>query len=75
GEWSLIGSANWDPCSLRLNFELNLEVYSASFAGELEAILDGKLETANEITLADVDGRPHWMRLRDGLARLASPYL
>ncbi|HTG45484.1 MAG TPA: phospholipase D-like domain-containing protein, partial [Verrucomicrobiae bacterium] len=26
--WSLIGSANWDPRSLRLNFELNVESYS-----------------------------------------------
>ncbi|MEM8993409.1 MAG: phospholipase D-like domain-containing protein [Acidobacteriota bacterium] len=75
GEWSLIGSANWDPRSLRLNFELNLEVYSAPFAAELDAILDAKLAAAEEITLADVDSRPHWMRLRDGLARLASPYL
>ena len=27
GEWSLIGSANWDTRSLRLNFELTVEFY------------------------------------------------
>ncbi|MEM1183115.1 MAG: phospholipase D-like domain-containing protein, partial [Acidobacteriota bacterium] len=75
GAWSLIGSANWDPRSLRLNFELNLEVYSEVFAGALETLLDEKIAASREVTLADVDARPHWMRLRDGLARLASPYL
>ncbi len=29
GRWSLIGSANWDVRSMRLNFEINLEVYDA----------------------------------------------
>ncbi len=27
GTWALVGSANWDPRSLRLNFEFNLECY------------------------------------------------
>jgi len=27
GKWSLVGSANWDMRSLRLNFELTLESY------------------------------------------------
>src|SRR5690606_11177032 len=27
GIWSLIGSTNWDPRSLRLNFEFNVECY------------------------------------------------
>ena len=27
GIWCLIGSANWDMRSFRLNFELNMEVY------------------------------------------------
>ena len=31
-EWSLIGSANWDLRSFRLNFELCMEVYDESFA-------------------------------------------
>ena len=31
GIWSLIGSANWDPRSLRLNFEYNIECYDAEF--------------------------------------------
>ena len=37
GVWSLIGSANLDPRSLRLNFEMNLEVYDPEFCARLAA--------------------------------------
>ena len=37
--WCLIGSANWDMRSLRLNFELNVEIYDADIAERLEAIM------------------------------------
>ena len=33
GVWSLIGSANWDPRSLRLNFEFNVECYDGGAIG------------------------------------------
>lgn len=75
GAWSLIGSANWDPRSLRLNFELELECYDPALAAEIEAIIDAKRQDARELTLADVDGRPLPVRLRDGVTRLFAPYL
>jgi cardiolipin synthase len=75
GLWSLIGSGNWDPRSLRLNFEFNVECYDRQFAAKLGAIVDRKLASARRITLADVDGRSLPIRLRDGIARLLSPYL
>lgn len=75
GAWALIGSANWDPRSLRLNFEFNVELYDAVLGGRLDAIVDEKIAAAREITLADVDGRPFPVKLRDGVARLFSPYL
>jgi cardiolipin synthase len=75
GAWALIGSANWDPRSLRLNFEFNVELYDAVLGGRLDAIVDEKIAAAREITLADVDGRPFSVKLRDGVARLFSPYL
>jgi hypothetical protein len=34
-----------------------------------------RLESAREVTLADLDSRSFPVRLRDGLARLATPYL
>ena len=75
GVWSLIGSANWDPRSLRLNFEFNVEAYDRDLAGQLTALIAHKKSAGREITLAEVDSRPLWMRLRDGFARLAMPYL
>ena len=75
GAWSLIGSANWDPRSLRLNFEFNVECYDPELAAELSALVRERKSVAREITLADVDGRPLWQRLRDGICRLAQPYL
>jgi cardiolipin synthase len=71
----MLGSANWDPRSLRLNFELNLECYGRKFAAEMESIVQAKLREAQRITLADVDSRPLPAKLRDGVARLFTPYL
>lgn len=75
GVWSLVGSANWDPRSLRLNFEFNLECYDRELASQLSALVQAKRAVSREITLADVDSRPLWQRLRDGVCRLALPYL
>lgn len=75
GKWAMIGSANWDPRSLRLNFELNLECYGREFAAEVAEIIDRKMSMAREVTLEEMDSRPLSVRLRDGLARLLSPYL
>ena len=75
GHWVLFGSANWDARSLRLNFELNVECYGRDFAREMETVVQQKLRGAREVTLAEVDGRPVLVKLRDATARLFSPYL
>jgi len=73
--WILFGSANWDARSLRLNFEFNIECYDPELAGCLLGIMDRKIAHATPLTLADVDSRNLTIRLRDGMARLLSPYL
>jgi cardiolipin synthase len=73
--WSLVGSGNWDPRSLRLNFEFNVECYDRQLAARLGALVDDKLARSRPVTLADVDGRKLPIKLRDGVARLFSPYL
>jgi cardiolipin synthase len=75
GFWSLIGSTNWDARSLRLNFEYNLECYDAPLARRLEMLVDAKIANARRIEAAELRARPFATRLRDGLARLLSPYL
>ena len=75
GHWVLLGSANWDARSLRLNFELNVECYGRKFAQEMEKIIEKKISAAREVTLAEVDARSLPAKLRDAIARLFSPYL
>ena len=73
--WSLIGSANLDPRSLRLNFEFGVEVYDLHFATLLENHCAQALALSREVTLAEMDSRPLAIKLRDATAKLFSPYL
>jgi cardiolipin synthase len=73
--WTLFGSSNWDPRSLRLNFELDVECYDAKLAARLDAIIDERRRAGREVTLAEVDARALPIKFRDGMARLLSPYL
>ena len=73
--WALLGSANWDARSLRLNFEFNLECYDADLARRLHDLIEAKRKTAHPVTLQEMDQRPLVVRLRDGIARLMMPYL
>ncbi len=72
--WCLFGSANWDPRSLRLNFELNVECYDSAVSHRLNRLFDDKLKTAKALNAAELRGRPLVVKLRDGFARLFSPY-
>ncbi len=75
GVWALVGSSNWDQRSLRLNFEANLEVYDADFAGALEDHFAAKRALSQPILLDAVKAAPATRRLRNNIARLFAPYL
>jgi cardiolipin synthase len=75
GVWTLLGSANWDPRSLRLNFEFEVECLDPDLGRRAEAHVEELLARARELSLADVDSRPLLVKLRDGFARLFAPYL
>ena len=75
GCWVLLGSANWDPRSLRLNFEFNVECYDTELARRLDRWVEMKRTGAHPVTMEKVDARPLPARLRDGVARLLTPYL
>ena len=68
--WALVGSANWDVRSLRLNFELDLEVYHSGIVGEIDTLI-----TAHQKVRLSVENRSLALKLRDGAARLLVPYL
>jgi cardiolipin synthase len=73
--WSLIGSANLDTRSFRLNFELNLSIFDQNFSSELSNHFEKIQATSSIITLEDMDNRPLSIKLRDSAARLFTPYL
>jgi cardiolipin synthase A/B len=73
--WSFVGSANWDARSLRLNFEFNVECYDPVLTATLNRIFERKRDAARLVTPEEMDGRSLPVRLRDGIMRLASPYL
>jgi cardiolipin synthase len=75
GYWSSIGSANWDPRSLRLNFEFNLECYDEGLGERLEDHVRTRLIDARLLSVEELEGRSPFRRLRDGTARLWTPYL
>lgn len=72
-EWCMVGSANWDIRSLRLNFEMNVEVYDAALAAALGGIIAARMLT--RLTERDLQARPLALRLRDAATRLLIPYL
>ncbi len=74
-EWAIVGSTNWDPRSLRLNFEFNLATRDVTFAHRLTTIFNSKLHEAQRITLPDVEKFSIAQRFRNGIARLFKPLL
>ncbi len=75
GVWSFLGSTNWDPRSLRLNFEFNLACHDPELGQRLSAEMDAKLATSREITREWLAATPLHQRLRNGFARLFIPIL
>jgi cardiolipin synthase len=74
-EYCLIGSANLDPRSLRLNFELGVEIFSAPLNSELRAHIDEVVARSKPVTVDDLQARSTLVRLRDSFVNLFSPYL
>ena len=73
--WTLIGSANLDTRSLRLNFELNLSVFDADFAARIRSHFERAVDPTLEVTLEKLECRPLPVKLRDSFCHLFAPYL
>ncbi len=73
--FAMIGSANLDTRSLRLNFEFNLEVFDPQLVKTLVDHFNTVLRMSRQVTLEEVDGRPLPIKMRDSFFKLFSPYL
>ncbi len=70
-----VGSANLDPRSLRLNFEMSVEVFDKPFAKLVADHFEAVRQMSRKVTLEELDSRPFLERLRDSFTWLFSPYL
>ncbi|GAA5231636.1 cardiolipin synthase [Verticiella sediminum] len=75
GMWSYVGSSNLDPRSMRLNFELDIEVFGRRLAQWIVEHIEVKIAGARPETLQTLAARPFLVRLRNRLIWLVSPYL
>ncbi|MEQ4619261.1 MAG: phospholipase D-like domain-containing protein [Corticimicrobacter sp.] len=75
GAWSYVGTSNLDPRSLRLNFEVDMEVYDPALAAWITRRIDGAIAQSSPETLETLRARPRIKQLRNRLIWLASPYL
>jgi cardiolipin synthase len=71
--WCLFGSPNWDTRSLRLNFEMAIEVYDSALAHQLTSTIDRGHGTP--LTIAELEARSFIIKSRDAAMRLLMPYL
>ena len=71
--WSLVGSANWDMRSLRLNFEMNVEIYDEAVAHQLDAFMTRHQDA--KLRLRELTARSLPVKLRDAALRLLLPYI
>jgi cardiolipin synthase len=75
GQFSLFGSLNLDPRSLRLDFEVTLAVYDAEFTAALRRLQQTYLERSQWLDLATCQSRTTFERFRENAARLVGPLL
>jgi len=75
GGYAQIGSANLDPRSLRLNFEVAVEVYDAGVCGDLAGYILSARDHALRALARDCAAEGIGGRIRDSLCWLFSPYL
>ncbi|MEJ8565993.1 phospholipase D-like domain-containing protein [Elongatibacter sediminis] len=74
-DYALVGSSNLDPRSLRLNFEVGVEVFDPALNEHLATHFEALVPTCSTYTMPTINARSTPVRLRDAAAALFSPYL
>lgn len=75
GVYAMIGSHNLDPRSLRLNFELGIEVYDQKLANSLDRHMEKQFTTNPSISIRHHLKPSLLKRVRNALCWLFTPYL
>lgn len=75
GEWSMVGSPNFDARSVTLNFEIGAALHGQRIASQLEEHFANDLLGATKIDPKEWPKRAWWRKLAEGVCRLFSPQL
>jgi len=73
--WAMLGSANMDVRSFRLNFEVSALIYDAQVARVLAAEIEQHRAASREVKPRDVWRRKYHEQVLEGAARLFAPVL
>lgn len=73
--WCLLGSANMDVRSFRLNFEISALIYDSEIAAAASKSIQRWCDASREITQREAFVRPLRTELLEGAARLFAPLL
>ncbi|WP_051344135.1 phospholipase D-like domain-containing protein [Alicyclobacillus herbarius] len=71
----IVGAANYDPRSFRMNFEVSEVIYSREVTEQLREQFHRDLESSTQLSLDELADRPLWRRGLDRAARLFAPQL
>lgn len=72
---AVVGTANLDNRSLRLNFEVSTLVVDPSFASKVAAMLEEDLARSRKMRPGEFRERPFWFQFAARAARLTAPIL
>jgi cardiolipin synthase len=75
GYLTMIGSANFDERSFKLNDEANLNVYDADFAARMTQVFEQDLAQSRDVTLEQWRNRPWLRKVKDKLSWLTASQL
>lgn len=73
--FTLVGTANFDERSLRLNYETNLAVHASDLAAEVKRAVLAEIEVSHRINLAEWRSRPFRQRILENFCNLMTPIL
>ncbi|HTB21821.1 MAG TPA: cardiolipin synthase [bacterium] len=75
GAYSIFGSLNLDPRSLRINFEISLAIFDGAFAASLGAMQARYLARSRILEPGEADKGGALESIKEDIARLAGPLL
>ena len=72
-EISILGTANLDNRSFRINFEINMIITDRDFAREVENMMKEDFSHSFQVGYEDYEKRPFWFKLAVRISRLFAP--